>query len=123
MNEQDKKTCNTFCVLSAVFGGIALLSFLMDLFWGTSFWSFIGKYSETIHSFLDFVTACVGIAGFVLMIIARVKFPKSNFAKVLMWIYIVVIIALIILFIIAMIAFVMLCNTFVDCCQGLKGLS
>jgi hypothetical protein len=35
--------------------------------------------------------AICGIAGFILMIVARVKSPKYVFAKVVMWIYIVLI--------------------------------
>ena len=39
------------------------------------------------------------ITGIVLMIVARIKYPKSIFAKVLMWLYIIVLLIAVIVFV------------------------
>ncbi len=54
------------------------------------------------------------LAGVVLMIIARVKYPQNKFAKILMWVYII----LIIIGIIGTILLVILCYT---ACNDLQG--
>ena len=57
---------------------------------------------------------CAGlspIAAIVLMIMARVKYPKNKFAKILMWVYIVQIILALILFIIIVVVCFYTCST------------
>ncbi len=57
---------------------------------------------------------CAGlspIAAIVLMIMARVKYPKNKFAKILMWIYIVQIILALLLFIILVVVCFYTCST------------
>lgn len=58
------------------------------------------------------------LAGIVLMIIARVKYPQSRFAKVVMWIFIVTISISVILTIIAVVSCMIACNECVNHCPG-----
>jgi len=51
------------------------------------------------------------ITGIVLMIVARIKYPKSIFAKVLMWLYIIVL----------LIASIVIAYCIVSCIGGLPG--
>lgn len=43
---------------------------------------------DTLNYILSFAISGTYIASIILMIIARVKYKKNKFAKVLMWIYI-----------------------------------
>ena len=52
------------------------------------------------------VSSISSIAAIVLMIVARVKYPKNTFAKVLMWLYI----ATVIIYVLLMIAIIIACG-------------
>ena len=68
------------CILSLVFhGGIPLVL----------------SYLQSYH-IIYFISAASYIAGWVFMIIARVRYKESRFAKVLMWVYIGILIAILI---------------------------
>ncbi len=57
-------------------------------------------------SILAEITPFCSLAGLVLMIVARVKYPKNIFAKVLMWLYI----ATVIIYIVLMVAIIIACG-------------
>ncbi len=99
MIERDKREGNPLCwislscaILSRIVPAI-MYTFnrdrLSNLFTGAA------HYLNGIASGMYFMGLAVGpllsIAAFILMIIARVKYPTNTFAKVLMWIYIVII--------------------------------
>lgn len=67
---EEKKNANRLCIIS-------LVLYLSPIIWGLFNSRGFGLISG----------AC-SIAAIVLMIVARVKYPKNTFAKVLMWIYI-----------------------------------
>ncbi len=73
---------------------------------------FVSGLGQTVSSILSLVGSGSYIAAWVLMIIARVKFKKSVFAKVLMWVYI----GMLALSVIAVVVVVVSCiNALRDC--------
>ena len=83
---------NVLCSISlALYFGMPIVSFVVYMFtFGLSFnndsaVSAIGTFFTSIMSLLSSVST---LAAYVLMIIARVKCPKSTYAKVVMWLYI-----------------------------------
>lgn len=111
MSEQDKQTCNILCIVSVILFGLPLITdfscFLLNLL--TTSEQMAGLLSDYSSIFFG-MTGMFQIAGFVLMIIARVKYPQSVFAKVLMWVYISFIILYIILMILVVVALVAICS-------------
>ncbi len=89
-NEDDGKA-NTLCIISLalIFGG-PIINYLLNLMIGT-------------NKSIGILGSAASTAAFVLMIIARVKYPNNTFAKVLMWIYIALAVIGIILVIIAIV--------------------
>ena len=90
-SEEDEKNANLLCVISLI------------LYFGSSVISgLLYSISSVTGSYLINIGGLCPLAGIVLMIIARVKYPKNKFAKVLMWLYIILtllaIIAVILLF-------------------------
>ncbi len=112
-----KKQANILCfislglhflpeLLSGVLG--AILDSIRDA-------SEIANSSEAFTSVLSLILGGTYIASWVLMIIARVKYKESVFAKVLMWIYI----GILALSILAVILIIAMCAYLVKDCQGL----
>ena len=91
----DNKKANTLCIISILCYMVipvivgALTIFLSALTNDSSF-----------TSLLSMISAPSRIAAFVLVIIARAKYPNNKFAKILMWVYISLIIAAFVLVII-----------------------
>lgn len=115
MNEQDKQTCNILCVVSAILFALPLIAdvtgFMISIFTTTD------QLSDLISSYYSLFFGMTGtfqITGIILMIIARVKYPQSVFAKVLMWVYIAMIILYVILMILFIIAMVVICNSCIE---------
>ena len=75
--------CNTLCIISLVCFGLPLV--------GGVFTAFLEHFELFYIPFrvFSFLAPLAWIAGLVLMIVARVNYPQSKFAKVVMWIYIV----------------------------------
>jgi len=71
---------------------------------------FVLRFIPGLQDFIDTIISICGMTGFVLMLVARVKYPKNVFAKVLMWIYIIIIIAYIVLMAALIIACGIACN-------------
>ncbi len=82
--DKNKETSRTLCFLS-------LAGLLISHFGPFLFFAFFHRLSPVWFLGAPALWAICGIAGFILMIVARVKSPKYVFAKVVMWIYIVLI--------------------------------
>lgn len=89
---EEKKAGNRLSRISLILqiAGVAISSIISSLeaYAATG----IGEYSysmpDTLNYILSFAISGTYIASIILMIIARVKYKKNKFAKVLMWIYI-----------------------------------
>lgn len=81
-NPEDKKKADKLCLISL------LLFFIPDIVGST-----ILRFIEDVNDGISAVFALCPLAAIVLMIVARVKYPKNKFAKILMWVYIALIIA------------------------------
>lgn len=91
--EQTKKA-KLLCFLSlGMYVGPYILSliygYIVDAFsnLSTDYSTYYSSYGVSYLIFAFFVFA-LNIAGIILMIVARAKYPKYTFAKVLMWVYI-----------------------------------
>jgi len=125
MSEQDKRTCNIVCVTS-------LVLLLVPIVFGiggsviSSLLSTGNNVLSNLSGSLSMVLGASPITGLILMIIARVKFPQSRFAKVVMWIYIVIAILVVIattIFIIIMAIFCGECaGEISSCCQAMGSM-
>lgn len=82
--DKNKETSRTLCFLS-------LAGLLISHFGPFLYFAFFHMLSPVWFLGAPALWAICGIAGFILMIVARVKSPKYVFAKVVMWIYIVLI--------------------------------
>ncbi len=87
INDKEDRECNILCIIS-----------LICLFINSGVLSIYGTKLDEANSFSS-ILGLAPLVGVVLMIVARVKYPKKTFPKVLMWIYIVNIIIFIIFFI------------------------
>lgn len=88
--QKDKKSANILCICS-----LGCLALIFMLRWPSSVWNMIAivnniTFPYYIALFFQKLRPISVIASIVLMVVARKKYPKSKFAKVLMWIYIVI---------------------------------
>ena len=92
---EDKKNAHLLCIISLI------LTFASDIIAGI-----VSVIFPPLGSLLVEVAPLCNLAGLVLMIVARVKYPKNKFAKILMWIYIILfllgILAVVLLFVACM---------------------
>ena len=72
--------------------------------------TFLTGGDEGIGRMFSSLASLGPLAGIVLMIIARVKYPENKFAKTLMWIYIILAIIGIVLVVVVIIFFVSMCS-------------
>ncbi|MCR5529643.1 MAG: hypothetical protein K6F49_10540 [Saccharofermentans sp.] len=86
---EEKKAAEKMCIISLV------CMYASPVVFGTMFYGLesLGEsLGSDIISYLALIPGLIyclsGIAAIVLMIVARVKYPKNTFAKVVMWIYI-----------------------------------
>lgn len=86
---EEKKAAEKMCIISLI------CMYASPIVFGTMFYGLesLGEsLGSDIISYLALIPGLVyclsGIAAIVLMIVARVKYPKNTFAKVVMWIYI-----------------------------------
>ena len=124
MNQQqeDDKKANLLCIISIVCAvGKYVVLFLFALF--AEVLNGAGAYGvlDLMNSIAGGTFALISIAALVLMIVARVKYPKNVFAKVLMWVYIAIIIVYVVGFIISVFACSMAFATCVSSCRGIPG--
>ena len=113
--KKDKKLELLLCFLSLglYVGGPLLIGIPEALLSSLSSSAFESSAGNFLSQLSSFVGSASYIAAWVLMIIARVKFKKSVFAKVLMWVYI----AVIILATVAAIIFIISCIETIRSCS------
>lgn len=92
---EDRATAKKLCIISLCCycaPAVAyLISYLISMATDVAYLGSYGTIENAVSHVLEVITgiSSIGvIAAYVLMIVARVKFPKSVFAKVLMWVYI-----------------------------------
>ena len=77
----DKKNANILCIISLIlYFAAPIFALLMAIVFSL--------ISEDASMLSTGITSISRIAAYVLMIVARIKYPESTFAKILMWIYI-----------------------------------
>jgi len=125
MTEEQTKKCNLMCLISILLVAVPfVVSIIYYVFLsGISSVEAIESYtSGEVHSIVTSVITCATwmcqIAGIVLMIIARVKYPSSKFAKVLMWVYISLAIIYVLFIILLVVLFVAFCSACMSGCPG-----
>lgn len=108
------------CIMSLIFyaAPLAVSVFLYSIFETSSIMDgLVGDmYSAVSFTFYGAMIASQ-ITGYIFMIIARVKYPKYVFAKVLMWVYIGIFVAEVITTIIMVVLIYVACST----CIGYTG--
>ena len=122
MNDpDDERKANVFCIASLICVFLPrVLQFLGYLLFGTLLQQ-VGRESvlyDRISGALSALGILFLIAGIVLVIYVRVKYPKNIFAKVLMWIYIVLAVLILIAFIVMLVACTLACSYLIETCQG-----
>ena len=122
MNDpEDERKANVFCIASLICVFLPrVLQFLGYLLFGTLLQQ-VGRES-VLYDRLSGALSALGIlfliAGIVLVIYVRVKYPKNIFGKVLMWIYIVLAVLILIAFIVMLVACTLACSYLIETCQG-----
>ena len=120
-NPDDERKANVFCIASLICVFLPrVLQFLGYLLFGTLLQQ-VGRESvlyDRISGALSAVGILFLIAGIVLVIYVRVKYPKNIFGKVLMWIYIVLAVLILIAFIVMLVACTLACSYLIETCQG-----
>ena len=122
MNDSDdERKANVFCIASLICVFLPrVLQFLGYLLFGTLLQQ-VGRESvlyDRISGALSAFGILFLIAGIVLVIYVRVKYPKNIFGKVLMWIYIVLAVLILIAFIVMLVACTLACSYLIETCQG-----
>ena len=122
MNDSDDvRKANVFCIASLICVFLPrVLQFLGYLLFGTLLQQ-VGRESvlyDRISGALSALGILFLIAGIVLVIYVRVKYPKNIFGKVLMWIYIVLAVLILIAFIVMLVACTLACSYLIETCQG-----
>ena len=120
MEQDERHKANTLCLISLLchFVVPCVSVFLLGAVSGMFSSGDISSTKEPMAEFASGLASIVSggsyIASWVLMIIARVKYKRSVFAKVIMWIYIV----LLILSVVALILLIGACIHIVRTCPG-----
>ncbi|MBQ8131648.1 MAG: zinc-ribbon domain-containing protein [Bacilli bacterium] len=92
--QEDKNNANLLCYISL------LLTFGSDgILW------FANNIASSFGDNISGIIPLLNLVGFVLAIVARVKYPQSKFAKILLWTYVI----LFVLGIIAIVLFIAAC--------------
>ncbi len=68
---------------------LSLLGFMISRFGGFGLFMSLGFFGVLNIIMVPFLLWLVGVIGFILMIVARVKNKKSIFGKIVMWLYII----------------------------------
>ena len=114
--EQVKKA-RTLCITSLLLYVSPYIYYIIMLMFGSAFnvtrfrYSFYGSGMDVFIGISAIVILLTHLAGIVLMIIARASYPKFTFAKVLMWIYIGITIAIAVVVGLTFAFFYYLCST------------
>lgn len=136
MTEEEKKQANLLCIISLSLYLLPIIIYLILVFISAGATasriddpyyveSQISNNSATLDAVFSIFSllACGSfIAAIVLMIVARVKYPQSVFAKVLMWVYIVMFIIAVIGIAIVAISCAIACGNCLDDLRGCPGM-
>ncbi len=89
--KDNNRLANILCSISlGLYFGFPILSVIMyGIAYGFSTSDATSTLSGFFGSIISILSSLATLAAYVLMIVARVKCPKSTYAKVVMWIYIV----------------------------------
>lgn len=115
MSPEEKKQADMWCLISIACEVIPLV--VLPMFTSV-FASAGGPAFTTLTGMLESLGGIAMLAGFVIMIYVRVRYPKSIFGKVLMWVYIAMIIIALILFIAVLVICATICNGLGADCGG-----
>lgn len=86
---EDHKKANILCVISL--GLMFVSSFVFSLFMiGINSSEISDGIRETLSAIFGFLTTASEVAAIAIMIYVRVKYKRSVFGKVLMWLYIII---------------------------------
>ena len=113
-----KKKANTLCIISLLLRAVPYITGIITAF--IERFNSITNLSEittTLTGIISFATGGTYIASWVLLIIARVKYKESRFAKVLMIVYICELVVTVI----AVIILVVWCMIVCQGCQNFPG--
>lgn len=121
LRPEDEKKANSLCVVSLL---CVFLPEILRMICFRGIYMFLGHVVqaegilEKLSRGLDLLVVASVIAGIVLMIYVRVKYPKNVFGKVIMWLYIILAILAILMIIIMIVACTLACGYLINTCQG-----
>lgn len=121
VSAQDDKNANTLCIVSIIcYVAVPIIGGIISSLTNGSIYNYtdydsITKGMDIFTCIIGSISALSGLAAWVLMIIARVKYPKNVFAKVLMWVYI----GMLALEILAILIIVIACGAMLSTCTRL----
>ncbi len=104
MSEEDNKNANLLCIISLIL--------MYGASFGIRYTSSLVTNNVGIRSILNLISSLCPLASIALMIVARVKYPSSKFAKVLMWLYIGTVI-------VGFTAYILLVIVLIATCRGI----
>ena len=114
-NKKDNHLANVLCTISlSLYFGMPIVAFLMYFFMYGLTEEFDTALADPFYGMFTLLSMLARLAAYVLMIVARVKCPKSTYAKVVMWIYI----GLLILGVVSFIFLVVTCAGMITACSG-----
>ena len=123
MSPEENERANILCVISLVCEVIPLflqgiVTSLMTVATGRK----DPGFSAVLYGVTSSLSGIFFIAGIVLLIIVRVKYPKNIFGKVLMWVYIVIGVIMLLLLIAAVVLLIAACNACIDGLSSCPGM-
>lgn len=123
MSPKENERANILCVASLVCEVIPL--FLGRIMSGLSQialdrWDW--EFSYVMSGVSEALSGALFIAGIVLLVIVRVKYPKNTFGKVLMWVYIVIGVIMLLIWLAMMIFLMVACNACMNELSSCPGL-
>ena len=80
--------------------------------------NYSGDFYTVLNMLIFGLIGAAYVGGIVLMIVARVKYPKYLFAKVLMWVYIAMFVTAVATMIISIILLAIACNACINALGG-----
>lgn len=116
----DNHQANVLCTISLLLYFVLPIFSIVIAYIMAVFKEDMSPVVSLVFNLMLSVSSMGRLAAYVLMIIARVKYPTSKYAKVVMWIYIIL---LVIELIVAAILIIACGFAIGSCIGGLKGLS
>lgn len=117
-HNNDNKNATTLCVISIICTVVSVICGPLARFVEVLAVSNGNSVAKTFTGIFTALASLGSLAGLTLMIVARVKYPKSKFAKVLMWVYIAFFILAVTLVILISLAILGSCILLLDECSN-----